>query len=133
MRTFIDIGSRKKQNRNYNINDNFRDALKGTDAQGKVQGTNNSVAQASSAPKKKFKGWKGTVGGGFDHQFFDIKKLDELEKKENAWIDYEAKKTEWPEDKEVPAEFTEVDTQYKETLLREGFANWNKRDFFKFI
>jgi hypothetical protein len=73
------------------------------------------------------------VGGGFDHQFFDIKKLDELEKKENAWNDYEAKKAEWPEGKTVPAEFTEVDIRYKETLLREGFANWNKRDFFKFI
>lgn len=110
MRTFIDIGARKKQNRNYNINDNFRDALKGPDAAGKVQGTNASVAPANST-KKKFKGWKAQVGGGFDHQFFDNKKLDELEKKENAWSEYEQKKEEWPEGKAVPAEFTEADSE----------------------
>jgi hypothetical protein len=57
MRTFIDIGARKKQNRNYNINDNFRDALKGSDPNAKVTGANSSVAN-NQAPKKKFKGWK---------------------------------------------------------------------------
>ena len=35
--------------------------------------------------KGKFKGWKVTVGGGFEHQFFDNVQLDQLEVKEIAW------------------------------------------------
>jgi SWI/SNF-related matrix-associated actin-dependent regulator of chromatin subfamily A member 5 len=35
--------------------------------------------------------------------------------------------------KELPEEFSEADLQKKDNLLKEGFASWNKRDFFKFI
>lgn len=35
--------------------------------------------------------------------------------------------------KELPQEFSEADLQKKDNLLKEGFASWNKRDFFKFI
>ena len=33
----------------------------------------------------------------------------------------------------MPAEFGEEDQKLKEQLLSQGFAKWNKRDFFKFI
>jgi len=33
----------------------------------------------------------------------------------------------------VPEEFTAKDQAQKDGLLKKGFANWNKRDFFKFI
>ena len=67
-RTFIDIGSRKKP-RCVPPPPKKNDDAKGD----------------TTAQKKKFKGWKATVGGGFDHQFFNNAKLDELEKKEIEW------------------------------------------------
>ena len=59
--------------------------------------------------------------------------MDELEKKENAWTDYQSKKDDWPENKDIPPEYTSEDSAKKDELLKEGFPNWNKRDFFKFI
>ena len=68
------------------------------------------------------------VGGGFDHQFYNNDRLDALEKKQNEYARYEANPI-----GQVPPEFTEEDAQEREKLLSEGFPNWNKRDFFKFI
>jgi len=83
------------------------------------------------------------VGGGFDHQFFNNKRLDELEKKEVAWQKFEsskdnedgsdAKDAKAGKDLVEPPEFTEDDLLEQEALLKAGFSNWNKRDFYKFI
>jgi SWI/SNF-related matrix-associated actin-dependent regulator of chromatin subfamily A member 5 len=95
--------------------------------------------QGSQGVKKNKapKGWRSIVGGGFDHQFFDNKKLDELERKEHDWKQYNEQPEEWKnkkgEKKGPPPEFTEEDAQLKEDLMCKGFSNWNKRDFFKFI
>lgn len=48
------------------------------------------------------------MGGGFDHQFFNNAKLDELHQKESDWTNFE-NNPEAFEDKEKPAEFTEED------------------------
>jgi len=69
LRTFIDIGARKKGIRNYNVNDNFRSALNGNpstqnNAKNKI---NQPGEDDDAAPKKKSKGWQGQVGGAFDH------------------------------------------------------------------
>lgn len=67
-------------------------------------------AKGDAAPqKKKFKGWKAQVGGGFDHQFFDNAKLDKLEKKEIEWSKYEDLEAEEKEKATPPAEFTAED------------------------
>ena len=95
MTTFIDIGARKKVQRNYNVNDNFRSALSGqpqnSQHASKKQNQNKNDQgenEDGSLGKKKTKGWKIQVGGAYDHQFFDVKKLDELEKIENTWIEF---------------------------------------------
>ena len=117
-RTFIDIGSRKKPR--------FQPPPK-------AEAQNGQKSHASEAAKKKAKGWKALVGGGFDHQFFNNVKLDELEKKENEWIKYTNLSEEEKESATAPPEFTLKDQQQKDSLLKKGFPNWNKRDFFKFI
>jgi hypothetical protein len=65
-------------------------------------------ATGRGGQKRKVKGWKEQVGGGFDHQFFENTELDRLEKKYNLWIEYEGNTEEWGE-KEVPDEFTDDD------------------------
>ena len=80
--------------------------------------------------KKKLKGWRALANGGYDHQFFNNKRLDELDKKLVDWKEYE----ESPEKfEEKPEEFTEQDEQEKLALLKEGFSNWSKKDFFLYI
>ena len=80
--------------------------------------------------KKKLKGWRALANGGYDHQFFNSKRLDELDKKLVDWKEYE----ESPEKfEEKPEEFTEQDEQEKLALLKEGFSNWSKKDFFLYI
>jgi hypothetical protein len=38
--------------------------------------------------KRKLKGWRATVGGGYDHQFFNSKELDTLTVKEENWLEF---------------------------------------------
>ena len=65
------------------------------------------------ADKKKIpKGWRNAVGGGFDHQFYDAVRLDQLEKKANDWAAYETNPEAW--NKEVPPEFTAEDAEERE-------------------
>ena len=60
--------------------------------------------------KKQQRGWKQQAGGGFDHQFFDNARLDELEAKENLWDKFQANPEEWTKDgKEPPPEYTKED------------------------
>ena len=62
--------------------------------------------------KKGPKGWKQSVGGGFDHQFFDNARLDELEIKETNWEKYKANPDDWTNGgKEVPPEYTNEDAE----------------------
>lgn len=74
------------------------------------------------------------MGGGFDHQFFNNSRLDELEAKENLWDKYKSNPEEWTKDgKEPPPEYTKEDNEEFTKLLDEGFSSWNRKDFFNFI
>lgn len=95
-------------------------------------GGGSKSADKEYAPKKKVKGWKALVGGGQDHQFFNNKRLDELEAIEREREKFENNPEEY-KDKEAPPEFTEEMAKEMEELLAEGFSSWNKRDFHKFI
>jgi hypothetical protein len=82
------------------------------------------------------KGWKSQANGGYDHQFFDNEKLDALEEKERNWNVYNANPEEYmknPEIKDKPPQFTKKDQQQKENLMKKGFSNWSKKDFFTYI
>lgn len=72
--------------------------------------------------KKKHKGWRAIANGGYDHQFFNIEELDRLEEKENA---HQA-------DNSKP-NLTDAENKKKEKLLKEGFSNWGKKEFFHYI
>jgi len=56
-------------------------------AGGAFPGDRKPIEAGVDGPKKKstikvqHQGWKATVGGGFEHQFYDNVRLDELEKK----------------------------------------------------
>lgn len=115
--TFIDIGARKKQNKNYNINENFNRLM--TNNPGGIPSLKS--VDKEHAPKKKVKGWKALVGGGQDHQFFNNKRLDELEAIEREREKYENNPEDY-KDKDPPPEFTEELAKEMETLLSEGFA-----------
>ena len=97
-------------------------------------------------------GWKSLAGGGYIHQFFDAETLDYLDEKEKLWKEYlqkiEEKKNKENNDEkndshskdeeksleiEKPEEFTEKDEKYREELLKEGFKNWTKKDFTRFL
>ena len=101
-------------------------------------------------------GWKLLAGGGYIHQFFDSSTLDYLDEKEKLWKEYlqkledkKNKENEKDENKsensnnkddedenseiEKPEEFTEKDEKYREELLKEGFKNWTKKDFTRFL
>ena len=97
-------------------------------------------------------GWKSLAGGGYSHQFFDAETLDYLDEKEKLWKEYlqkmEEKKNKEDnneindkdnkEEEEIlqiekPEEFTEKDEKYREELLKEGFKNWTKKDFTRFL
>jgi hypothetical protein len=76
---FIDIGQRERKHITYDIDKYYRDAL-----------TTGGGQNSGQPPKekKKLKGWRLTANGGYDHQFFDIAKLDALEAKETLWNGY---------------------------------------------
>ncbi|KAH8583566.1 SNF2L with a SWI SNF2 like ATpase and a Myb domain [Cryptosporidium sp. chipmunk genotype I] len=48
--------------------------------------SNNTSVKKQSKPK--LNGWRAQVGGGYDHQFFNVKRLDELEEIEKKWNEY---------------------------------------------
>jgi len=75
-----------------------------------------AVPKRSSAPpviKTKLAEWRAKVGGGHEYQFFDDKRLDELERLE--------KNGEKP--------LTASQKSEKEKLMTEGFPNWSRRYF----
>jgi len=69
----IDLGQRerkvKKKDNNLNIDNMFREM--------------NEQTKKKKPKIKKVKNWRNENGGGFDHQFFNEHRLDELEKKLN--------------------------------------------------
>ena len=80
--------------------------------------------------KKRLRGWRAIANGGYDHQFFEIDRLDELDEKLLKFKQYD----ESPEDfNEPPPEFSEKDEEEKQKLLSEGFSNWNKKEFNHYI
>ena len=86
--------------------------------------------------KKKLRGWRAQAGGGYDHQFFNTEKLDALEEKETNWQLYQQSPEEYLKNsdaKQKPPQFTPKDQRLKESLLREGFSTWSKKEFFTFI
>lgn len=130
---FIDVGRRERQTQNYNVDSYYRQAMSTTG----TQGVGGPVKE-----KRKLKGWRATVGGGYDHQFFNSAELDKLATKEENWLEYckskqdfyDGKLTQGEFDKLVlPPEFTDDDEELKNKLLDEGWATWNKKDFFNFI
>ncbi len=115
---FIDIGQRERKPAQYDIDKYYRNAF-------------NTPMPNKEKKREKPKGWRALVNGGYEHQFFDIALLDDLEEKENAWNAYLDDKEE--HEGTVPAEFTKADQELKDKLLTHGFANWSKKDFFLFI
>lgn len=47
-----------------------------------------SESKNQTKEKRKLKGWRATVGGGYDHQFFRAKDLDDLAAKEEQWVNF---------------------------------------------
>lgn len=123
---FVDIGQReRRQLLSYDIDKYYRDTL-------------NAPSGQPGKEKKKLKGWRALCGGGYDHQFFDIAKLDALEAKENLWTAYVAAPNQEEHLKQLglekaPATFTKKDMTTKAQLMQSGFGNWSKKDFFLFI
>lgn len=85
--------------------------------------------------KKKLKGWKALANGGYDHQFFDNTKLDALDEKEQTWLNFQQNQEEFlkQNDNQKAAQFSKKDQQQRENLLKQGFSNWSKKEFFLFI
>ncbi|OII73704.1 SWI SNF2 like ATPase [Cryptosporidium ubiquitum] len=54
----------------------------------KLETSSNNTATVRKQPKPKLIGWRAQVGGGYDHQFFNAKRLDELEEIEKKWNEY---------------------------------------------
>ncbi|KAF7458439.1 SWI2/SNF2 ISWI-like (AT hook) [Cryptosporidium felis] len=50
--------------------------------------TSNNTIPIKKQPKPKLTGWRAQVGGGYEHQFFNVKRLDELEEIEKKWNEY---------------------------------------------
>lgn len=79
---------------------------------------------------KRLRGWRAIANGGYDHQFFECDRLDELDDKYMKCKQYE----ENPDSFETPPpEFSKKDEEEKEKLLSEGFSNWNKKEFNHYI
>lgn len=66
--------------------------------------------------------------GGYDHQFYNIKELDDLDTKEINWQNYLK-----DESNPKPEEFTLKDEERRDELIAEGWSDWNKKDFFNFV
>jgi len=62
--SLIDIGQRERKQQNYDIDNYYRKAFN----------TNGPLQPGKE--KKKLKGWRSQANGGYDHQFFDFKRLD---------------------------------------------------------
>jgi hypothetical protein len=108
------------------VNQTFKMMMKGEDHAG----------ETSTQNRKKRTGWRLAANGGYDHQFFNSAELDRLEAKENAWKEYCKRCEEDPkaaEDLAAPEPFSFIDSQSMQTLLSEGWANWNNNDFNSFI
>jgi len=60
----VDIGQRERKAQNYDIDNYYRKAF------------NTQAPNANPKEKKKLKGWRSIANGGYDHQFFDMKRLD---------------------------------------------------------
>lgn len=59
-----------------------------------------------------------------------------MERKENLWRDYQARKEEGifnENEEEIPSEFTARDERKKNEAIKEGFPKWTKKDFVKFL
>lgn len=54
----------------------------------KLDTSSSSTTSVKKQPKPKLSGWRAQVGGGYDHQFFNVKRLDELEEIEKKWNEY---------------------------------------------
>ncbi|KAH8740693.1 SNF2L-like with a SWI/SNF2 ATpase and a Myb domain [Cryptosporidium ryanae] len=54
----------------------------------KLEPSLNNTSSNKKQPKPKLKGWRAQVGGGHDFQFFNSKRLDELEGIEEKWNKY---------------------------------------------
>lgn len=54
----------------------------------KLETSSNNTTLTKKQPKPKLIGWRAQVGGGYNHQFFNVKRLDELEEIENKWNEY---------------------------------------------
>lgn len=80
--------------------------------------------------KKRLKGWRALANGGYDHQFFNNDRLDELDEKLIKYKEYEEDPEKFDE---KPPEFTQEDEEEKQQLLSEGFSNWSKKDFFHYL
>lgn len=129
---FIDVGRRERIAQNYNVDSYYRQAMATT--------SGNQTGPVKE--KRKLKGWRLTVGGGYDHQFFNSAELDRLAAKEEAWLEYCKQKQDLYDGKlpkaefdklTIPATFTDEDEDLKTKLLDEGWSTWNKKDFFNFI
>ena len=70
--------------------------------------------------REKPKGWRALANGGYEHQFFNIKKLDELEEKENNWNSY-------LDEKEI-AEANKADNQDEEVELPPAPPEFTAKD-----
>lgn len=80
--------------------------------------------------KKKLKGWRLMANGGYDHQFLNVEKLDILDEKERKWKKYQEDASEFDS---KPPSFTKKDIDLREKLLKQGYTNWSKKDFFHLI
>jgi SWI/SNF-related matrix-associated actin-dependent regulator of chromatin subfamily A member 5 len=80
--------------------------------------------------KKRLRGWRAIANGGYDHQFFNIERLDELD---NILLKYQEYQETPDEFEKPPPEFTDKDESEKQKLLNDGFSNWSKKDFFHYL
>ena len=114
---FIDIGQRERRVQSYDVEKYYRDAL--------------NIA-TSSKEKKKLRGWRLVANGGYDHQFFENDKLDELEEKEQNYAEFLKDEKAYLDANEgcEPPKFSKKDVALKEKLLAKGFGLWSKKDFY---
>lgn len=68
----------------------------------------NTPSSGTTREKRKLKGWRATVGGGYDHQFFNSAELDRLAAKEEKWLEYLKSKQDFEESKLPKNEFEAI-------------------------
>jgi SWI/SNF-related matrix-associated actin-dependent regulator of chromatin subfamily A member 5 len=100
----------------------------------KLINSNLEVKKCEFKKQKSHTGWRAKIGGGYLHQFYDHATLDYLDEKENLWKDYFKRKEDGDNEiEEIPEEFTNEDSNYREELIKQGFSKWNKKDFTRFL